>query len=490
MFRHLKQLAAESVIYGLAGVISRFLTMLLVPVYTRIFSPADYGIMSLVSATMVIVSIFVVLGMDNAAGRFFWDSDDPVDRKLTIATWTYCQLATSLLLCLIILIEATDIARYIVGNPNSALYFRIAAFILPLTVLQTVLINWFRMQRRPWSTMFFALGTNALNIVFTFALVVMLHSGLQGVYWGQILGGVVGSALAGLLLGNWIHWQHFSRSKLKSMLRFSLPLIPAALAFWVVGFADRYFVRLYTDTGQVGLYQIGSSIAALVALATGAFQQAWGPFAFSLLNRPDANQVYASVLIAYLWITCLVSTALSLFAPEIIRLVAPGSYAGASSVVALLTFSYVMIGLGYIAVIGPSILRTTTPTGIAVTIAAILNIPLNVALVPHFGKVGSAVATLVSQTLIPVYVFYRAQRMYPIPYRFGPAIGLLALSASIIGLAQLWEPRNFLLLEGEKLCLLFLFVPSLFLVRVVTFEQAREVARAAAGLTFQRARTG
>ncbi len=168
-------------------------------------------------------------------------------------------------------------------------------------------------------------------------------------------------------LRDWVAIRYLDWKRLQEMLRFSLPLIPAALAFWVVGFADRYFVRYFTTTHEVGLYQIGSSLAALVALATGAFQQAWGPFAFSLHSQPNAKQVYASVFIAYVWVTCLLSTALALYSPEILHLVAPGSYSGATSVVGLLAFSYVMIGLGYIAVIGPAIMKTTAPTGVGVT---------------------------------------------------------------------------------------------------------------------------
>ncbi len=142
MLGHLKRLAAESLIYGLAGVISRFLTMLLVPVYTRIFSPADYGVMSLVTATMVIVAVFVVLGLDSAAARFFWDTTDVEDRKRSIATWSFCQLTVSLLLCLFIFADADQIARTVVGTTDTALYFRLAAIGIPLTGYSTVLTNW------------------------------------------------------------------------------------------------------------------------------------------------------------------------------------------------------------------------------------------------------------------------------------------------------------------------------------------------------------
>ena len=147
-----RQLASEAIVYGVSGVISRFLSFLLLPIYTRIFSPEDYGVMSLVSATMMLVSIFVVLALDSSAQRWYWDSDDPEDRKSTLASWAWCQIVVSVVFALFVGLASDTLGQTIVGRGDAGLYFRIAALALPLSVLGGVITNWLRMQRRAWAT--------------------------------------------------------------------------------------------------------------------------------------------------------------------------------------------------------------------------------------------------------------------------------------------------------------------------------------------------
>ena len=475
MSKRLRSIASDSVVYGLSGVISRFISIFLVPIYTRLFSPEDYGVMSLVGSFIAVVSIFVVLGLDNSAHRWYWDTEDENDRRRTIASWAWCQFAVSSAFGLVIFFTADFIGLTIVGRADAGLYFRIAAVTLPLTVLGGVVSNWFRMQRRPWATTFYALGTTLLTVGLTLVFVVGLRWGLAGVYAAQAVALGVGTVVAAVLLKDWIAPRFIHGARLLLMLRFSLPLIPAGLAYWVVGFADRYFVQAYTSTAEVGLYSIGSALAGGVALVTGAFQQAWGPFALSIHQQSDARDTYAAVFLFYLWLTGALCAGISLFAPEILHILTTAEYAGASVVVGILALSYAMIGLTYIAGTGPSIARQTGPTGIAMVAAAVLNIILNFAMVPHYGKIGSAVATLISQSVVPIYLFRRSQQLYPIPYRFKAGVILFSLTLSIIGVGIQIDAKNIWIAIALKLALLSLFVPILFLLRLVTPRQLAAV---------------
>lgn len=477
MLKYFRQLISESAVYGLATTATRFLSVFLVPVYTRIFTPEDYGVMSLVNSTMIIVSIFVVLALDNSASRWYWDSEETEDQKSTIASWAWCQLSVSLGFAVLIFLASDWLGKQIVGRPDAGLYFQLAAVTLPLGVFGVVVMSWLRMRRRPWVTVAYMLTTNLLTMLLTILFVVGFRWGLSGIYWAQIIGLAVGLVISLWLLRDWINPRHFRWERLREMLRFAFPLIPAALAIWVVNFSDRYFVQVYTSTNEVGLYQVGSSLAAFVALITGAFQMAWGPFAMSIHKREEARQVYANVFLAYLWLCSLICTALTLFAPQVIKLLATQQYMGATSVVSFLSFSYVMVGLSYIASVGPLIAKTSGPTGIAVTIAAGLNILLNFVLVPRMGKTGSALATLLSQTISPICLFYFAQRLYPIPYRFKSGAALLVLSALLILAGGQYQFNNIWLNIGSKVAMLLLFIPALFVLRIVSLGQALRLLR-------------
>ena len=155
----------------------------------------------------------------------------------------------------------------------------------------------------------------------------------------------------------------------------------------------------------------------------------------SLHKRAEAQQVYAGALLLYVWVMGLVATALTLVAPEVLHLISKPEYAAAASVVGLLAFSFIFIGLKFIAAIGLNIVKDTRPIGLAVSLAFIAFVVLSTLLVPRYGIVGAALSTLVSQALIPVYLFWRAQHAYPVPYRFGSAalVLLVAGLASYIG---------------------------------------------------------
>jgi O-antigen/teichoic acid export membrane protein len=478
MMRSLRQLASESLVYGLAGMIARFLTILLVPVYTRIFTPEDYGVISLITTTMAVVAIVVVLALDNSAHRWYWDTEDDDDRKRTLATWLWCQLVLSLALAGVLVAIAPWLARTIAGQEEAAPAFVLAALPLPAAAFGTVVLNWLRMMRRPWATMGFSIVTTAVGIVATLVLVVGLGWGIEGVFAGQAVSALVGAAAAVALMKDWLDPRRFDWERLRTMLRFGLPLIPAALSFWVVSLADRYFVQIYASTAEVGLYAVGSAFAALVAFLTGAFQQAWGPFALSIHKQPDAKQVYAHVFLIYLWLTCAASTMLTLLAPEVLRLLATEAYAGASTVVGFLTLSAVLGGLTYIAAVGPAIVKTTAPTGVAATAAALLNIVLNFVFVPLIGMRGAALATLLSQAVVPLYLFYRSQQLYPIPYNFAPGLALLALAAALMALGGAWQPANLWLGMATKLALCALFLPAPLVLGILSPAQARGLLRA------------
>src|SRR5690349_17849410 len=113
MFKYLRQLASDSLVYGLSGTITRFITIFLVPLYTRVLIPEDYGVMSLVRNATALVSMFTSLSLDSAAHRFYWDSEDTADRKSTLATWACSWLVLSTAVSIVIIIFAKHLSATI-----------------------------------------------------------------------------------------------------------------------------------------------------------------------------------------------------------------------------------------------------------------------------------------------------------------------------------------------------------------------------------------
>ncbi|MEI9476270.1 MAG: oligosaccharide flippase family protein [Deltaproteobacteria bacterium] len=471
----LRQLLSESFNYGLSALTSGILSMLLVPIYTRVFSPDEYGILGLITSTMVLLSILAVMSLDNSAHRWYWETEDEPDRMRTLATWTWCQLVVASFLAGLIVLLSPWLASVLVKRHEAALYFRLAGMTLPLSVLNMVALNWFRMRRRTWGALGFSVSTSLFNFILTIILVVFLDHGLAGVYWSQLATFALGTASATLLMGKWVAPRSFQWDRLKEMLRYSGSLIPAGLASWSINLSGRYFIQGFSSTAEVGVYQVGTTLASGVALVTGAFQLAWGPFAMSIHQQADAKKVYADVLLIYLWVSCLISMTVWLFAPEVLSLMATRSYLKGTAVVGILAFNYVVIGLGYIASIGPTIIKTTRPYGTALLVAGGLTVILNLLLVPRFGKEGAAIATLLAQVTVPIYVFYHSQRIYPIPYRFGIAIAIFLFAFALSFLGSGLPITNFYWLILVKILILLTFLFLLFLLRILKMKDLRRL---------------
>ena len=266
MGSRLRQLASETAVYGLAAAVSRALSFFLVPIYTRVFAPEDYGVISLVNTTIAVAAVFVALGLDSSAGRWYWGTLDDEDRRVTLSSWTGTYLATATALGIVVIAASRWLSDFTVGGPGAATYIRLAAITLPLGVLVVVLTNFFRMQRRPWAAAAFSFATSTANIALALLLVVGLHRGIDGVYQAQIGSAAFGSLIALFLVRDWIRPRWFRWERVREMLRYALPLVPAALAFWVVNLSDRYFVRVFGSTREVGIYQVANGLAVRMSL--------------------------------------------------------------------------------------------------------------------------------------------------------------------------------------------------------------------------------
>ncbi|MDF1502501.1 oligosaccharide flippase family protein [Roseisolibacter sp. H3M3-2] len=478
MMRRLRELAGETLVYGISPIISRFVSLFLVPVYTRLFTPEDYGVFSLVNGTFYIAAIFVVLALDSAAHRWFWEFDDEPRRKQVIASWVWCQLATSTLVAFVIIAAASPLSHTIIGRSDGTGYLRLIAIALPLNILSGVTTNWLRMQRRAWATTAYALGTSLFQIAVTLLLVVKMEIGLRGVFVGQLLTFALATVVGARLLRGWMSYRLVRLPLLRDMLRFSLPLTAASLAMWVVNFSDRYILQLLGSTADVGLYSVGVSLAGGLALLTQGFQMAWGPFSMSIKDAADAKPTYASVFLVYLLGGSAAAAALALFAPEVFLLLTTPAYSRSAEVVGLLSVSYLMIGLTYIANTGPLIVKTTTPTGVAIVLAAVMNVALGFLLVPRLGMIGAATATMVAQALTPIYVFYRSQTLYPIPYRFGAGACIVGCTIVLaVGATRVSVPLSVVGALAKLAVLVGVYGALAFGLQIVTPAHVRRVAR-------------
>jgi O-antigen/teichoic acid export membrane protein len=416
VFGRIRQLAAQSAVYGLGGIVSRILAVLLLPLYTRYLDRSDLGAVGVVTSFSVILVIVLRAGIPSAMFRFYFDNRDPVRRLAVVRTsfWFTMTMATAGLVAGCLLAGPIATALGLDGQDNLVR----AAFVGVWAQMNyEQLTSLFRLEQQPGRFVVASLLNIFITIGATIVLVVHFHEGALGVIVGNFIGtlavylGLLAYRRDQLALG-------FDRRLLRAMNRFGLPLVPTGLMLWVINFADRLFIVHIAGTAENGLYELGVRLASANVLLMTAFRTAWPAFAYSIEDDGEARRTYAFVLTYIIAATCWVSLALGLLAPWLVRLLATPQFYAGSRVVAPLSFAAAAFA-GYIVVsIGVGRARRTQFNWVVSGAAAIVNVALNLALIPPYGMMGAAIATVAAYLVLFLGMAWRAQQLYPVAYQW------------------------------------------------------------------------
>lgn len=471
----IKKLLSDSVVYGLAGAISRSINIFLVPVYTKIFTPADYGVINLVNNFYTLIFILTSLSLDTAVYRWYWEKEELNYRHKVVGTWIYCTVISSLFCCGLIFLLSEPLANLVLKQIQYAVFFQYIALALGASIFNSYMNTLLRIEQKAILLAVFNTASGLLTVGLTILFVIYQNMRLEGVFMGIAVSQSITAVVAFVLLRKWFFPVEFNKTLLKNMLKYSLPAIPAGVAYWVLNNSSGYFIDgLYKQRSEVGLFNIASSIAALVGLVVGAFQQAWVPFAMSIHKNPDAPKIYARVLILYCAIVGGLAMLTGMFSYEMLILFTHKEYYPAKDVAVILVFSQTIIGLTAVGMIGSAIQKSILPFGKIVFIGACLFVLLCFVLIPVYGKEGAAWSSVIAQSIMPVYVFYRSQKDYYIPYNFKKAVLILALSVFMVvcGITLPYYLSDLLVYQIIiKSVIFFIFIIILFLVRVFIWQE-------------------
>ena len=435
MFERLKELLRHSALYGLGNLVARIVSVLLLPLYTRYLTPADYGLIETLVALSAVLTAFAAQAMKSAFFRFYFDSAEEDRRRAVIQTafWYVMGAATTLLAAGVL--SATTLSRLLFGD-GSHRGLVIAAFVgLWAAMNYEQMTSMFRVEKRSGAYVVATLANLVVTVAATVLLVVAFEQGPLGVIVGNFTGTL--AVYAGLLLHRrGLLAFRFDRPLYRSMVRYGLPLVPSVVALWATNFSDRFFLVKLADPHEVGLYSIGVRLASAIVIALTAFRMGWPPFAYSIEDDSEAKRTYSFVMTYVVYVTCWASLALGVLAPWLLRLITTSPFYPAQDVVAPLAFATAAFGGYTVAVISVGRVRATRLNWAVTGAAAVLNVALNVALIPPFGRMGAAVATLAAYLLMFAGMVWRAQTVFAVPYQWRRVGILVALAVGFTVLAK------------------------------------------------------
>ncbi len=435
--RELKRLGNQSVLYGLGGIISRVIAFFLLPIYTVYLGRVGLGKIETIVALTAVLAVVLRLGVTSAFFRFYFDAEDDAARILIVRTAFWFTMVAATVGLAIGWVSAAPIAHWLGLDDPWLVRAGFVGLWAQMNYQQMSAV--FRVEQRPVGYAIASVSNVLITIGSTILLVVGRHEGAMGAVVGNFLGTL---SVYAVLLG-YRRYQlglQFDRELFRAMNRFGLPLVPAALALWAINFIDRVLIQQFKGQSEVGVYSLAVRIASVLVFLMTAFQLAWPAFAYSIKNDEQAKRTYAFVLTYLMFLCCWLSLALGSLAPWLVDVLATGSFKRSAIAVPVLSFATAAYAGYSVLAIGVGRARQTQANWIVTGVAAVVNIGLNLILIPAYGMMGAAIATLAAYVVLFVAMWYRSHQVFPVPYQWRRIV-LLSVVAPALTIGA-WEAHS------------------------------------------------
>ncbi|MFA9379770.1 MAG: polysaccharide biosynthesis C-terminal domain-containing protein [Acetanaerobacterium sp.] len=460
-----KKLISNTLIFAIGTFSSKILVFLLMPLYTRILSPADYSVVELVTGTANFMIPIIAVCIGEAIIRFGLDGAVRKDDVFT-----------------------SGILTVLIGFAVFAVFFPLFSHIpfitgyTPLVYLYVlasslkgVCAQFVRAKGYVRLYAFDGILSTVMVLTFNILGLVVFKLGITGYVLAIILSDLLSALFLMWVAGLWRYFKfrRVNRSVWKAMMRYSIPLIPNTLFFWVTNLSDRYIITALISPEINGLYSIAYKIPTIITAVSTIFMQAWQLSAFSQADVRTKSRFYSTVFDGYQSVLFIIGSGVILLIQPLTKLLVAPEYYGSWVYVPLLILSVVFACFAtffasvYMSEKKNMMTMITTFTG------AVANVVLNFALIPKFGANGAAFATFASYFVVFLFRAVHTRRYIPVQIAWGRLVlNLLLLSAQVV--LMIVQP-SFLLAAEIVLVLAIVLINLQTLITALLhiFEQRR-----------------
>ena len=420
--------------YISGGFIQRAADFLLIPLWAAFLTPEDYAITGTMYAYRGMLLTVLVMGLNSALTRQYFDhQDDPQEQKRYISSVYLFQLLFAGVLIFCMDHWGFSVWLHLTGNKTAFDPFvRLMLWMTFTTASVQIAQAVYQAQQKARQFVTIIYGLFIIRIITMVLLVVIFPMGAYGQLLADVIAGGIVSVLTLIIVAkNWFTL-NFSWKYVREGLSFGLPLIPFLLALWVLEGADRMILEQLVSRTELGLYNFGYKVGSAVQYLVMGIFQAFTPYYFRImLKGENIEKKIKKFFTAFFGITGILSLAGALFAGEIIHILMPESYAGAEIYAIPVLFSGIMLGFYQFASLPLLHYKKTAYFPFFTIIAALVNIGLNLWLVPHFGALASAWITVISYFLLFCMTIFFASKYQKFDYL--PVLPTLVLTLLLLG---------------------------------------------------------
>ncbi|HYM19779.1 MAG TPA: oligosaccharide flippase family protein [Candidatus Kapabacteria bacterium] len=468
MRKELAALSRETLIYGASTVVGRFLNFLLVPFYVNVLhSTSEYGISSVLYTWIAFLNVIYPLGLEGAYFRYASRGENETsiganESRLFSGSFNLI-LVFGAFLSLVFYFIAPTIAPTLFYDPKTNIsemlpmlirITRYSALILLFDGLSVLPFADLRLEHQAKKFAGIKLTTICLTLILNFVLILGFHFGVEGIFVANLIASAVqlmlltpvivrkyGFRVSGIgfrksapLTPN---TQHLTPTRYpRKMLTFGLTNVPAYLGAMMVQVIDRPIVQVYLGLGAVGVYQANYRMGFIMMVFVSLFEYAWRPF-FMRQHKTDdarARELFSRVFTYFMLVALVAFLLLSFFLPYILstpvfgRRLLRADYLSGMSIIPVVLFAYIFQGAYTNFIAGIYIKERNKTLPFITGLGALVNVVVNLALIPILGIMGAALATLAAYIAMAIAIYIPSQKAYPIKYEWKR----VALAASVV----------------------------------------------------------
>ncbi|HEX3009693.1 MAG TPA: polysaccharide biosynthesis C-terminal domain-containing protein, partial [Bacteroidales bacterium] len=466
-----KQLAGQTVVYGLSTIVPRFLNYLLVPLYTWYFLPEEYGVVTEFYAYVLFLNIVLTYGMET--GYFKFSQDNQISAKV-YSTILTSIISSSFIFALATILFAAPVASGL-GYAHHPEYIWIFGLIISIDAVCAIPFVKLRKENKALKFASIKIANVAINILLNICFIILfpklIKMGIHLPRWiynpsfgvGYIfVSNLIASIVTLLIVSPQLTLKGgFDKSLLKQLLVYSLPLLFAGLAGSINEALDRVLIKhLLPDNvnalEQLGIYGANIKIAVVLVLFVQTFRFAAEPFFFNYEKEKDSKAVFAKIL-NYFAVTSLIILMATLVNIDVVKYFIGRKYWEGLYIVPILLFANVFFGI-YVYLSSWYKLSGKTMYGAyIVAIGAALTIAVNTIFVPVFGIIAAAWGHFSCYFIMTITCYLWGKKYYPIPYETKRILKYLALALVFVLVAMFMPLKDVLLriVAGNTLLIIF-----------------------------------
>ena len=306
----------ESFIYGIGSIILRAVSFILLPLYTNYMSESEVGYIFLLFAFIAFAQIFYNHGLDSAFLKYYNDRND----KKTIGYTLILSLYLTALILSGFIAFVGYLGQNIFYNITIDQWMYYCATILFFDCTSNRLLTVLRIENKSIEY----LTINIINVIITltscYIFVVYQSLGVNGILLGTLIGTITRWLLLLPKLINVLSVGKFSKKVYLTSLKFGIPFLPSAIFYIIMEMSDRYFLIIFSNINEVGLYGIGYKIGSIGMLIITAFNLGWQPFYNKIGNNKEANNVFGQIGSYFMFFIIAISTLIALWSPIIMKI--------------------------------------------------------------------------------------------------------------------------------------------------------------------------